>query len=524
MPFFNKSKNNFIKTVPFIFTFLFLMSLLFFTTYLTTSNESTTLKAAPIRAQSLLNDGIYKDVGDNLNLNVYVQTYDNGGTLLVYTFDTVNMKVFWDDEVADNLFNGESVNPAIDEKVIFDFNTMTMTIINQGEPSTTSTSVPSTSSVTTSAPPSTTTEDPGAWKQKPIYKGIQQSNVYDMYKFANIVSSPTDGILKDIGLNLNLYVQSYDTGGTLILYTFDTSTMVALWDDHVADNFFDGYPVNPAVRERAQFDFNDNILTIINMDTGATETYETYKFADVPGGTITTTTSLTTTTITSTTSSTTSSSTVLTSSSSSTSSPTTTITSALYVVTDQIGSTSYIVITDALTDFGLTYTISDTIPSDMSSYSIVIIGDSNACYPETADYVKNYVQNGGSVILIGASPAYFCAAPGSHIDDLSYIADWFGARYYGNSGGSTSIATIVVDHPFGTDLMTGDFIHYCDGPFCAATYNPLPETQVIAKWDTGRMYSFSHTYGEGKVYYTKAPSSGENSVILINAAIGWLLE
>ena len=212
-------------------------------------------------------DGIYKDIGNALNLNVYVQTYDNGGTLLVYTFDTINMRVFWCSAVVNGVFDGSSVNPAINERVVFDFNTMTMTIINLGGSS---------------------TKSSFSFKSHPI---SQQAGTYGMYKFANAMIKPFDGIYKDIGdaLNLNVYVQSYDNGGTLILYTFDTLTMVVLWDDQVVGNFFDGYPVNPAVRERAQFNFNNNMLTTINMDTAATQNFGTYKFANVPGGTVTTT-------------------------------------------------------------------------------------------------------------------------------------------------------------------------------------------------------------------------------------------
>ena len=215
-------------------------------------------------------DGIYKDIGGTNNLNVYVQTYDNGGTLLLYTFDTINMKGFWCTPILNGVFDGLSINPAINEKVIFDFNTMNMTIIPLGGPTTTTTASSSTTSV--------------VWKQKQNRKKSQQNLTFGMYKFANAIASSRDGIYKDVDgtLNLNIYIQTYDNGGTLLLYTFDTATMVVLWDDQVTENLFDGSAVNPSVNKRAQFNFNTNRLTVIDIDTGLSQNYDTYKFANLP--------------------------------------------------------------------------------------------------------------------------------------------------------------------------------------------------------------------------------------------------
>ncbi|HEC92991.1 MAG TPA: hypothetical protein ENI51_08395 [Candidatus Atribacteria bacterium] len=108
-----------------------------------------------------------------------------------------------------------------------------------------------------------------------------------------------DGIYKDIGniYNLNIYVQTYDNGGTLLLYTFDTANMYAFWDDTVIGDFFDGSPINPADFGQlgAQFDFLTNVLYIIDYVGGTTVAYGCYKFAGIGSTGPTTTIPVTTT-------------------------------------------------------------------------------------------------------------------------------------------------------------------------------------------------------------------------------------
>ncbi|MBW1973811.1 MAG: hypothetical protein JRI44_13395, partial [Deltaproteobacteria bacterium] len=64
----------------------------------------------------------------------------------------------------------------------------------------------------------------------------------------------------------------------ILIYTFDSKTMVALWDSKVENNIFEGTIINPATLEVANFDFNTNTLTIYHTDTGTSESYQTLLF------------------------------------------------------------------------------------------------------------------------------------------------------------------------------------------------------------------------------------------------------
>ena len=186
-------------------------------------------------------DGVYKDKDGTLNLNVYVQHYATG-TLLIYTFDTATMGVFWDDEITGKIFEGDPVNPSLTETAKLDFNTNTLTITNTS---------------------------------------TQVSTDYELTKWASVdAARSTDGIYKstDATLDLNIYMQTYDNGGTLLIYTFDTTNMVASWDAEIEDDIFDGMFVNPDIAQRAIFVFAGNLLLVIHTDTGNVEAYPTYLF------------------------------------------------------------------------------------------------------------------------------------------------------------------------------------------------------------------------------------------------------
>ncbi|RLA91044.1 MAG: hypothetical protein DRG20_02380 [Deltaproteobacteria bacterium] len=103
-----------------------------------------------------------------------------------------------------------------------------------------------------------------------------------------------DGIYKDIGgsYNLNVFVQSYDNGGTLLIYTFDTDKMYAFWDSEVESDLFNSSdPINPKDSNlTVHFDFKNMILYIIDATTGITNTYRCYKYANAVSGGIPSTT------------------------------------------------------------------------------------------------------------------------------------------------------------------------------------------------------------------------------------------
>ena len=187
-------------------------------------------------------DGIYKDIGSS-NLNIYVQSYITGDTLLIYTFDTDEMVVVWDNKVENDLFEGNPVDPSVTESANFNFANGIFTI---------------------------------------FYRDFHTFTQYNVDKFAEFETPlQIDGIYKSVdeSIGLNIYVQSYNNGGTLLLFTFDTHKMKAFWDEKVEDNIFSSdVPINPAHQLSVEYDFNDNVLTI--TDLSGTTTYQCYKFAE----------------------------------------------------------------------------------------------------------------------------------------------------------------------------------------------------------------------------------------------------
>ena len=83
---------------------------------------------SPAFSADFYHDGIYKDVGDLYNLNVYVQTYWNGGTILLYTFDTYYMYPFFGYIDSTEYYMGDSINTIDYPDLACDFDFTTNTI------------------------------------------------------------------------------------------------------------------------------------------------------------------------------------------------------------------------------------------------------------------------------------------------------------------------------------------------------------------------------------------------------------
>ena len=181
---------------------------------------------------------------------------------------------------------------------------------------------------------------------------------------------------------------------------------------------------------------------------------------------------------------------------------------ALYVTSDSVNLQD-LTIYNELIQKGFTVTKSvDTIPENMEEYDLVIVNTYTAPWQGTADYMKNYIANGGGAVILGGVPAMF-PYPYPHgyttqgYYDISYISDWFGSSRYANTGGT---ARITMDNPLGTTYYSGDIlIPNSGGPYAAAVTNLHPDdTQILARWDTGPVFAFTHTYGNGRVFYLAA--------------------
>jgi hypothetical protein len=197
---------------------------------------------------------------------------------------------------------------------------------------------------------------------------------------------------------------------------------------------------------------------------------------------------------------------------------------ALYVPSGNIPNPN---IDEILIENGLGIQHFDQIPSDLSDYSLVIVSKDEACDSTTANYIKNFVQNGGGAIIIGGIPKLLAG----NTDDLSTISDWFGAGWYGNDCG---YATVAIDNLLGTDLKLGDNVDYAATSNCSAdsVYGENAEIIVTSKWaNQGRTHSFLHNFGGGGLFYYAGdpgypedsdPVTVENGLILFEAGLGWV--
>lgn len=181
---------------------------------------------------------------------------------------------------------------------------------------------------------------------------------------------------------------------------------------------------------------------------------------------------------------------------------------------------------NALIQEGFTVTISDTIPENMDEYDLVVVASYSAAWRQTADYMKNYVANGGGAFIGGGVPAFFPYTYTPHslsqgFYDISYISEWFGTPRYQNVG--ISEALITIDNPLGTDLKIGDKIGYCGGWGGAAVSNLHPDdTQSLASWTNyGHVAAFTHTYENGRVFYYATGDESENNRKLTLAGALW---
>lgn len=154
------------------------------------------------------------------------------------------------------------------------------------------------------------------------------------------------------------------------------------------------------------------------------------------------------------------------------------------------------------------------IPENLSDYNLVVIFAYWAVEPKHSSLIRDYVSNGGSVVILAGVPCYlnvyckdwwpYAAGWWSYEQGTSSWAstqEWLGSGSYLNAGGT---ARVSVNKPFGTALLTGETVFYTEGYSAAAVGALTNDTQVIALWDSGPVFAFIHEYGQGRVYYQAA--------------------
>jgi hypothetical protein len=159
---------------------------------------------------------------------------------------------------------------------------------------------------------------------------------------------------------------------------------------------------------------------------------------------------------------------------------------------------------EVLQQQGFTVTCAGDVPGDISGYDLVVFEAWFAIEPKHTQLVRDYLDNGGNVVIIGGAPCYFAAYCKdlwpylSGGQNLAVLQDWFGSAYFVNSGGT---ATLIVDKPFGSSLEAQSAIYHINAYGCYALTSMSSETQVIAGWGDGSVFAFTHEYGNGRVYY-----------------------
>jgi len=196
---------------------------------------------------------------------------------------------------------------------------------------------------------------------------------------------------------------------------------------------------------------------------------------------------------------------------------------ALYVPSEDTPNPN---IDEIMIENGLGVEHSNVVPGDLSSYTLLIISKDEACNPGIANSIKTFIQTGGGAIIMSGTPRFLAG----NTDDLSSIMDWFGGGSYGNDCG---YGVTAVNNPFGTDLLVNDIVDYVPtSPCSGASVNNLDiDATYISNWSNlGRIHSFKHTFGQGRVFYYGGkpgysadpnPQLIENGLTLFEAGLLW---
>ncbi|MBF0552535.1 MAG: hypothetical protein HQK60_18640 [Deltaproteobacteria bacterium] len=257
-------------------------------------NESTKISGNNAPAISVtannssLTDGVWKT---NTGRSIYVQTYDNGGTILVSSIDGKTIIACYDDLITNNTFDGTDIYTGKMYRFVMQFN------------STESASFTS-----------------YAYDQS---KGATTESC-TRFAYAQPVRL-TDGIWKDRNSGQNFYVQTYTDSSMIILRTPDAKNISAFYAALITGNTFDGLDLyTPHINrltmqfmsedsmKASLFDLNQKQLDsstgehsskVSPSSTPTTSTMTTSTSATTTTGRPTTTTNTTTTTGTTTTTS-----------------------------------------------------------------------------------------------------------------------------------------------------------------------------------------------------------------------------
>jgi hypothetical protein len=160
--------------------------------------------------------------------------------------------------------------------------------------------------------------------------------------------------------------------------------------------------------------------------------------------------------------------------------------------------TSSVVVALEHADFEVT--LAGDIPANLMDYDLVVIFAYYAVEPRHEPLIRDYVFNGGSLVLLSGTPCFlteYSKVLGTGTD-LTSIQDWFGCSTYLNTEGTVHPA---FDNPFGTSFSTKDVLLTKEILWHAGVTSLNEGSQPIAFWNSGAVFAFTHEYGDGRVYY-----------------------
>lgn len=157
-----------------------------------------------------------------------------------------------------------------------------------------------------------------------------------------------------------------------------------------------------------------------------------------------------------------------------------------------------------LEQLDFTVTCTGEVPESLSGYNLVIFEAWFAMQPKHSQLVRDYLTDGGNIVIIGGVPCYFatyCRDMWPYVTggtNLTNLSDWFGGAQFVNTGGA---AKLVVDKPFEINLENGTVVYQINAYGCYAISDMNSGTKIIALWSEGLVYSFIYEYGKGRVFY-----------------------
>jgi len=149
---------------------------------------------------------------------------------------------------------------------------------------------------------------------------------------------------------------------------------------------------------------------------------------------------------------------------------------------------------------GFTVDTFATIPDNLTLYSVVYLEAYFALTPADEPAIQSYISSGGGVVLQGGGICYLAydSQTFNTGQDLSSVADWFGASYYVNTAAN---AYVAVANPLGTSLSLGEELYSIPGTGKGAITDMSADSQVLALYTDGNTFAFAHEYGQGRVYW-----------------------